>query len=226
MDWLFFIKCYGNDRGVPSACLLSKSFQFHSLQVNGISRVIYRRALHVLRHLHVFIKIRRIHETRCLWSVFKFLRFEGFNLPDVLRQFRLKLALLNETLMCWNVVIVKTVLTTTRTERPSVLNDHFETLPTTFTIIYHWIKRPPPFSDQRPLFWPKFSILMTVNSEIRSDWSWKFCHNLTKLELVFIKYYAPNSLSLTTVNSHYFLFVKRFPNFSKGYNSGKIRRLF
>ena len=42
------------------------------------------------------------NETRCLWSVFKFLWFEDFNLPDVSRQFRLKVPLLNETSMCWN----------------------------------------------------------------------------------------------------------------------------
>ena len=36
------------DRGVPSACLLSKGLLFHSLQLNGISRVIYRRALHAM----------------------------------------------------------------------------------------------------------------------------------------------------------------------------------
>ena len=41
-----------------------------------------------------------------------------------------------------------------------------------------------------------------------------------KLELVFIKHYAPNSLRLT-VNSHHVLFVKMLAKFSKGYNSGK-----
>ena len=59
MGSLLSNKCYGNDRGVPSACLLSKSFQFHSLQLNRISRVIYRRALHVLKHGHVFVKNRK-----------------------------------------------------------------------------------------------------------------------------------------------------------------------
>ena len=44
----------------------------------------------------------RIHETRCLWSVFKFLWFEDFNLLDVSRQFKVTLALLNETSMCPN----------------------------------------------------------------------------------------------------------------------------
>ena len=43
-----------------------------------------------------------------------------------------------------------------------------------------------------------------------------------KLELVFIKHYAPNSMPLT-VNSHHVLFVKRLPKFSKGHNSRKIR---
>ena len=32
---------------------------------------------------------------------------------------------------------VKIVLTTTRIERPLIFNDHFETLPTIFTIICH-----------------------------------------------------------------------------------------
>ena len=45
---------------------------------------------------------------------------------------------------------------------------------------------------------------------------------LKKLELVFIKHYAPNSLPLT-VNSHHVLSVKRLPKFSKGHNSEKIR---
>ena len=43
-----------------------------------------------------------------------------------------------------------------------------------------------------------------------------------KLELVFIKHYAPNSLRLT-VNSHHVLFVKMLAKFAKGHNSGKIR---
>ena len=42
-----------------------------------------RSTSHILRHLHVFVKIRTIHETRCLWSVFKFIWFEDFNFPDV-----------------------------------------------------------------------------------------------------------------------------------------------
>ena len=39
-----------------------------------------------------------------------------------------------------------------------------------------------------------------------------------KLELVFIKHYAPNSLPLT-VNSHHDKF--KMPKFLKGHNSGK-----
>ena len=117
MCWFLSTKCFGNNRGISSVCLLSKSFQCHSLQLNGKALVIYRRALHagavrplcfartLLRHLHVFVKIRTIHENRCLWSVLKFFWFEDFNLPDASRQFTLKLALLNETSMCWNVDI-------------------------------------------------------------------------------------------------------------------------
>ena len=37
--------------------------------------------------------------------MFEFLWLEDFNFPDFSRQFRLKLALLNETPMCWNVNI-------------------------------------------------------------------------------------------------------------------------
>ena len=78
--------------------------EYHVLSIGVLCRraLCIRCASHVLRHLHVFVKIRTIHETRCLWSVFKFLWFEDFNLPDVLRWFRLKLALLNETSKCWN----------------------------------------------------------------------------------------------------------------------------
>ena len=47
------------------------------------------------------------NETRCLWSVFKLLWFEDFDLPDVSRQFRLKLALLNDTPMCWKIDIFR-----------------------------------------------------------------------------------------------------------------------
>ena len=112
MGRLLYIKGYGKDRGVPSACLLPKSFQFHSLQLNGISRVIYRRrrcASHVLRHLHLFVKIRTIHETSCLWSVFKFLWVEDFDRPDSSKQSRLKLALLNETSLCKMLIFPGTV---------------------------------------------------------------------------------------------------------------------
>ena len=50
-------------------------------------------------------------------------------------------------------------------------------------------------------------------------------HANNKLELVFIKHYAPNSFPLT-VSSHHVLFVKRLPKFSKGHNFGKIRWFF
>ena len=49
--------------------------------------------------------------------------------------------------------------------------------------------------------------------------------NWRKLELVFIKHYAPNSLHLT-VNSHHVLFVKMLAKFSKGHNSGKNKMIF
>ena len=46
-----------------------------------------------------------------------------------------------------------------------------------------------------------------------------------KLELVFIKHYAPNSLPLT-VNSHHVLFVKMLAKFSKGHKSSKNKMIF
>ena len=46
-----------------------------------------------------------------------------------------------------------------------------------------------------------------------------------KLELAFIKHYAPNSLHLT-VKSHHVLFVKMLAKFSKGHNSGKNKMIF
>ena len=48
---------------------------------------------------------------------------------------------------------------------------------------------------------------------------------LNKLELVFIKHYAPNSLRLAE-NSHHILFVKMLAKFSKGQNSGKNKMIF
>ena len=52
-----------------------------------------------------------------------------------------------------------------------------------------------------------------------------FCKTFVKLELVFIKHYAPNSLHLT-VNSHHILCVKMLAKFSKGHNSGKNKMIF
>ena len=81
--------------------------EYHVLSIGLLcTRALCARcASHVLRHLHVFVKIQTVHEIKCLWSVFRFLWFEDFNLPDVSRQSRLKLALLNETSMCWYVDI-------------------------------------------------------------------------------------------------------------------------
>ena len=50
-------------------------------------------------------------------------------------------------------------------------------------------------------------------------------NNNKKLEPVFIKQYALNSLPLT-VNRHHVLFVKSLPRFSKRHNSEKVRWLF
>ena len=109
MGWLLSIKCYGNDRGVPRYVCCPKVFSFkdykwmehHVISINVLCMLCFVR----IKTFTCIVKNRTIHETRCLWSVFKFLWFEDFNLPDVSRQFRLKLALLNETSMCWNVDI-------------------------------------------------------------------------------------------------------------------------
>ena len=98
------------DRGGPK-CIFAvqelHTVEWHVLSICVLCTCVLHVccASNVLRHFHAFVKIRTFHETRCLWSVFKFLWF------DLVTEFSIHTSQPLKILIIKNMCNVRTFLT-------------------------------------------------------------------------------------------------------------------